>query len=293
MAIKKTKSRRVFEILNAVFMVFLMVVTIYPVLYIIAASFSDPSRFLVHSGLLWKPLGFTLVAYEKALAHPQIMHSYLNTIIIVVGGVFVSVILTAIGAYFLTRKNVMLQKPLAFLIIFTMFFSGGLIPFYFTVKDVGLLDNLLALILPTAINTFNLIIMRTGFAAIPDSLEESARIDGAGHITILFRIVLPLAMPTIAVMILYYGVFQWNSWFNAMIFIDSADKWPLQLVLRQILVMSDTQSMMTGMDVGSQMAVSETIKYAVIVISTLPILLVYPFLQKYFVKGIMIGAVKG
>ena len=135
--------------------------------------------------------------------------------------------------------------------------------------------------------------MRTGFAAIPDSLEESARIDGAGHITILYRIVLPLAMPTIAVMVLYYGVSQWNSWFNAMIFIDTADKWPLQLVLRQILVMSDTQSMMTGMDAGSQMAVSETIKYAVIVISTLPILLVYPFLQKYFVKGVMVGAVKG
>ncbi len=293
MAIKKTKSRRVFEVLNALFMMFLMLITIYPILYIISASFSEPSRFLVHSGLLWKPLGFTLIAYEKALVHPQIMHSYLNTIMIVVGGVFVSVILTALGAYFLTRKNVMLQKPLAFLIIFTMFFSGGLIPFYFTVKDVGLLDNLLALILPTAINTFNLIIMRTGFAAIPDSLEESARIDGAGHITILYRIVLPLAMPTIAVMVLYYGVSQWNSWFNAMIFIDTADKWPLQLVLRQILVMSDTQSMMTGMDAGSQMAVSETIKYAVIVISTLPILLVYPFLQKYFVKGVMVGAVKG
>ena len=293
MAIKKTKSRRVFEVLNALFMMFLMLITIYPILYIISASFSEPSRFLVHSGLLWKPLGFTLIAYEKALVPPQIMHSYLNTIMIVVGGVFVSVILTALGAYFLTRKNVMLQKPLAFLIIFTMFFSGGLIPFYFTVKDVGLLDNLLALILPPAINTFNLIIMRTGFAAIPDSLEESARIDGAGHITILYRIVLPLAMPTIAVMVLYYGGSQWNSWFNAMIFIDTADKWPLQLVLRQILVMSDTQSMMTGMDAGSQMAVSETIKYAVIVISTLPILLVYPFLQKYFVKGVMVGAVKG
>jgi putative aldouronate transport system permease protein len=174
-----------------------------------------------------------------------------------------------------------------------MFFSGGLIPFYFTVKQLGLYNNLWALIFPTAVNTFNLMVMRTGFEAIPDAIEESARLDGAGHIRILFKIALPLAMPTVAVMILYYGVAHWNSWFNAMLFLDAAELWPLQLVLRQILLVNDTQSMITGVDAGSQMAVSETIKYAVIVIATLPILCVYPFLQKYFVKGVMVGAVKG
>ena len=168
------------------------------------------------------------------------------------------------------------------------------IPLYLTVtQDFGLQDSLWSLILPVAINTFNLMIMRTGLAAVPASLEESARIDGAGHFTILFRIVLPLAMPTVAVMILYYGVFHWNSWFNASLFITSPDKYPLQLVLRQILLANDTASMTGGVDAGSQLAVSETLKYAIIVIATVPILCVYPFLQRYFVKGVMIGAVKG
>jgi putative aldouronate transport system permease protein len=257
------------------------------------ASFSEPLKFTIHRGALLTPLGFTLTAYEKALSHPQIMGSYLNTVFIVAAGVLVNILLTAIGAYFLSRKNVLFKTHITLIIIFTMFFSGGLIPFYFTVKQLGLYNNLWALIFPTAVNTFNLMVMRTGFEAIPDALEESARLDGAGHIRILFKIVLPLAMPTVAVMILYYGVSHWNSWFNAMLFLDAAELWPLQLVLRQILLVNDTQSMITGVDAGSQMAVSETIKYAVIVIATLPILCVYPFLQKYFVKGVMIGAVKG
>ena len=209
-------------------------------------------------------------------------------------GVTVNIILTSIAAYFLSRQNILWQRPFAFLIIFTMYFSGGLIPLYLTVtQDFMLQDSLWALNLPVAINTFNLMIMRSGFSAIPARLEESARIDGAGHVIILFRIVLPLAMPTVAVMILYYGVAHWNSWFNASLFITEPSKYPLQLVLRQILLINDTESMTGGVDAGSQLAVSETLKYAVIVIATLPILCIYPFLQKYFVKGVMIGAVKG
>ncbi len=293
MIIKKTPQRRIFEVVNILIMVALVIVTLYPMLYIIMASFSEPLEFLAHRGLLVRPLGFSTLAYEKAMVHPLLFPSYLNTIFVVVVGVVVNIIMTSIAAYFLSRQNVLWQRPIAFLIIFTMYFSGGLIPLYLTVQDFGLQDSLWSLILPVAINTFNLMIMRTGFASIPISLEESARIDGAGHFIILFKIVLPLAMPTVAVMILYYGVYHWNSWFNASLFITDAKKYPLQLVLRQILLINDTESMTGGVDAGSQLAVSETLKYAVIVIATLPILCIYPFLQKYFVKGVMIGAVKG
>ena len=180
------------------------------------------------------------------------------------------------------------------MIMFTMIFSGGLIPFYIAVRDIHLTGSLWSLILPTAINTYNMIILRTAFAAIPDSLEESARIDGAGHMVILFRIILPLAKATLAVVALYYAVGIWNSWFNASLFLQGqADKWPLQLVLRQILIVNDTNSMTIGASMGDREAIGESIKYAIIVISTLPILCIYPFVQKYFVKGVMIGAVKG
>jgi len=292
--IRKTLSRKIFELSNIIFLSLLMIVAFYPVVHIIMASFSEPLKFLSHTGPLFKPVGnFTFIAYVNAFKHPQIMGAYGNTIFIVVVGVAVNIVFTAIGAYFLSRKNVLFQAPVAILIIITMFFSGGLIPFYFTVKGLGLYNSIWALILPVSINTFNLLVMKTGFAAIPDSIEESAHLDGAGHFTILFKLVIPLALPTVAVMVLYYGVSHWNSWFNALLFINKPEKYPLQLVLRQILLANETSSMTIGIDAGAELAVSETIKYAVIVISTLPILLVYPFLQKYFVKGIMIGAVKG
>lgn len=293
MKIKTTPQRKIFEIFNGLFLILLMIVTLYPLLYVLFASFSDPIQFMGYNGLLFKPLGFTLAAYEKAFQHPLILSAYGMTLLIVVVGTTLNVILTAIAAYFLSRQDVLWQRPIAFLIIFTMYFSGGLVPLYLTVRDLMLYNTFWALILPVAINTFNLMIMRTGFAAIPHSLEESARIDGAGHFTILFKIVLPLAMPTVAVMILYYGVYHWNTWFNASIFLKDQALYPLQLVLRQILITSDTSAMTTGVDAGAQLAVSETIKYAVIVIATLPILCIYPFLQKHFVKGVMIGAVKG
>jgi putative aldouronate transport system permease protein len=179
------------------------------------------------------------------------------------------------------------------MIVVTMYFNGGLIPFYLTVKALHLDNSYLALIFPVAINTFNLIIMRTSFASIPDSLEESARIDGASHFNILFRIIIPLSKATIAVMILYYSVGHWNSWFNAMIFIRKRELFPLQLILREILIQNDTSNMSIGVDAMDRESVAESIKYAIIIVATLPILTIYPFLQKYFVKGVMIGAVKG
>lgn len=292
MKIKKTKSRRGFELLNGIILSAIVLLTIYPMLYIFFASVSDSSRLMSHSGFLFKPLGFTTLAFQKAFEHPLIITSYINTLYIVVVSLVINILLTAVGAYFLSRRDVLFQKIITIMIIFTMYFQGGLIPTYFNIRDLGLYNSTWALILPVAINTFNLIIMRTGFQAVPVSLEESATLDGAGHFTILFRVIMPLVMPTVAVMILYYGVAHWNSWFNASLYLNDAQKYPLQLVLRQILITNDTQQMTLGVDAGSTMAISETIKYAVIVIATVPILCIYPFLQKYFVKGATVGAVK-
>ncbi len=208
-------------------------------------------------------------------------------------GLIFNILLTSMGAYFLSRKNIMLKKVVMFMIVFTMFFNGGMIPNYFLINSLKLDNSLWALIIPSAINTFNLIIMRTAFQSIPDSLEESAKLDGAGHFTILFRIILPLSLPTLAVIVLYYGVGHWNAWFNAMLYLRRREMFPLQLILREILIINDTSAMMAGGSfAGDQDLVSETIKYAVIMVATVPILVLYPFLQKYFVKGALIGSVK-
>jgi len=193
----------------------------------------------------------------------------------------------------LSRRNWMFQKVMVLSVIFTMYFSGGLIPFYLTVRDLRLDNTLWSLILPTAISTYNLIIMRTAFAAVPESLEESAKLDGASHFVILTRIMIPLVGPTIAVLVLYYGVGHWNSWFNAMIFLRDRSEYPLQLILREILIQNSLNDMTMGEGMADREMIAETIKYAVIVVSTVPILCLYPFLQKYFVKGVMIGALKG
>ncbi|TCL53672.1 carbohydrate ABC transporter membrane protein 2 (CUT1 family) [Hydrogenispora ethanolica] len=288
----KSSRDRIFDFINITLLTFLMVITLYPFLYVIFASLSDPSRIMAYPGLLYKPLGFSLGAYKAVIKNPNIFTGYVNTCFLVTVGVAVNITMTALGAYFLSRKNVLWGKVVMFFIVFTMFFNGGLIPLYFTVKGLRLDNSLCALILPTAINTFNLIIMRTAFMAIPDSIEESAKIDGAGHLLILFRIIVPLAMPTIAVMILFYGVGHWNAWFQAMIFLQNRELFPLQLILREILLMNDSFQMAMGANVGDQEMISETIKYAVIIVATLPILCLYPFLQKYFVKGVMVGSLK-
>ena len=205
----------------------------------------------------------------------------------------INLLLTSLGAYFLSRRNVLLKGAIMGMIIFTMFFSGGLIPMYLTVKNLHLLNSLWSLILPGAISTYNMIILRTSFASIPTTLEEAAQIDGAGHIRILFQIILPLSKSIIAVMILYYGVGYWNGWFNASIYLDERNLFPLQLVLREILLANDTSAMTQGVGFADGISIAETVKYAVIIVSTLPILCIYPFMQKYFDKGVMIGALKG
>ncbi|WP_052486992.1 carbohydrate ABC transporter permease [Gordoniibacillus kamchatkensis] len=271
----------------------LVIVTLYPLFYVAFASFSDAGRLVAHRGFLYAPLGFSLEAYAGVFKNPGILTGYRNTLFILVFGVAVNLIVTALGAYVLSRKNVLWNNFFMIVIVLTMFFSGGLIPLYLIVKGVGLIDSLWSTIIPFAVNTFNLIIMRTAFQAVPDSLEESAKIDGANHWTILMRIIVPLSMPVIAVMILYYAVEKWNGWFYAAIFIKDHKLYPLQLILREILISNSTESMATDASNADRFQIGETIKYATIMVATVPILCVYPFVQKYFVKGVMVGALKG
>ncbi len=283
---------RVFTIFNTVLMLLLVVATLYPVYHVVMASVSDSNRLIAHQGPLLAPLGFSWEAYARVLNNPNIFSGYANTFIVLFVGTFVNLLFTALGAYGLSRKF-MLRKPIMLAIIFTMYFSGGLIPTYLLINNwLHMGNSLLALIIPVAVSTWNLIIMRTSFEALPESLIESAKIDGSGEFGILFRIVVPLSMPVIAVMILYYGVAHWNSWFNAMLFIRSRELFPLQIILREILIINDTNSMQLGDAMADQEGIRESIKYATIVVATLPILCIYPFLQRFFAKGVMIGAVK-
>lgn len=291
--IKPTLGERIFDIVNVLIMLILIVLTLYPMLYILFSSLSEGNRLISFNGVLLWPQGFSLEGYKAVLSNSTIMQGFKNTLFILTIGLAINMTLTALGAYFLSREGVLLQKPIMFFIVFTMFFSGGLVPFFLIVKSYGLLNSLWSLILPTAVSTFNLIITRTYFLSIPKELEESAFLDGAGHFTILFRIFIPLSMPVVAVLILYYGVGHWNSWFNAMIFLRDQDLFPIQLVVRNIILENDNANMIGTTTLIQSRDVAETLKYAAIIVTTAPILLLYPFLQKYFVKGVMVGALKG
>jgi putative aldouronate transport system permease protein len=291
---KKSFGEMAFNVFNVAFMALMIVVTLYPFVYVFMSSVSDSTRLLSHTGLLLKPLGFNTEAYTMVFRNPNIISGFRNTLLIVSIGTTLNLIVTCLGAYVLSRKGVPWARPVMLLIVFTMFFSGGLIPTYLLVNNwLGLGNSLAAILIPGLISTWNLIILRTSFQSIPESLIESARIDGAQDFTILFRIVIPLSMPVIAVMILFYSVGHWNSWFSAMIYLRDRSLFPLQLILREILIQNSTQFMASDASSGDLEAIGESIKFATIIIATVPILVVYPFLQKYFVKGVMIGSVKG
>ena len=222
----------------------------------------------------------------------SIWKSYLNTLIYVVGGTALGITMTSLGAYTLSRKYFLPAGTLMLLISFTMLFNGGLIPNYILIQKLGLLDSRLALILPTAISVFNLVILRTSFLGIPDSLEESAKLDGANDMQIFLRIVLPLSKASLAVIILFIAVMHWNSWFSASLYLTSRSKYPLQIILREILV--DGSTNMTSAGANASITIYKTlIKYCTVIVATLPILLIYPFIQKYFTRGVMVGAIKG
>lgn len=292
---KKTIGNIIFDSINVIFMIILMLACLYPMAYVLFASISNPKLLSQHQGILFRPLGFTLKGYELVLDNPNIKNGYINTLIYVIAGTLVNLVMTSLGAYVVSRKNLFWQKYIMFIITFTMFFGGGLIPYYLVVQKLGLINRRLSLIITSAISTWNLIVMRTSFMSIPDSLEESAKLDGANDFTVLFRIILPVSKATLAVMTLFYAVGHWNSWFSAMIFLRDRKLFPLQLILREILITNDTKDMTLITD-ASQLADQDIYKslvqYCTIIVATLPILFIYPFLQKYFVKGVMIGSLK-
>ena len=292
--IKRSKGEIIFEIINIILLAIVGIICLYPMLYVLFASFSEPARLMAHSGILMSPLGWYLEAYEKVFTNKQIWVAYGNTFFYVIAGTSISLVITSTFAFVLSRKGLYWNKFLSMFALVTMYFGGGMIPVFLTVKDLGLLDTRWAILLPTALSTYNMIIMRSGFAAVPEALEEAAEIDGASPARTFLSIVLPLALPTVAVIALYYAVSQWNAWFNAAIYLTSQELLPLQLYLRKILKDTDVSEFTAGGGVADANALmlAEVIKYATTIVSVIPILMVYPFIQKYFTKGVMVGAVK-
>ena len=280
MKVKMSTGEKIFSVINYIFLALVAAACLYPMLYVLFASFSNSNQLMRHTGILLWPLGFNTSAYEMVFKNPMIARGYLNTMFVLVMSLILQITLTSLGAYFLSRRNVMFQKPIMLLITFTMFFSGGMIPTYLNMKSLHLTGSLWGLILPFMISVYNMIILKTSFASIPESLIEAARIDGASHLKVL------------AVMVLYYGVGVWNGWFWASAILRDREMYPLQLVLREILLQNSTSNMTGGTGVADVESVAATVKYATIMVATVPILCIYPFLQKYFAAGVMVGAVK-
>jgi putative aldouronate transport system permease protein len=274
-----------------VVLVIFTLLCLYPVWYVIAASLSNTSELMLNPGFMLWPKEVVVGAYKMVFENAMLMNGFKNSLTILGIGLPINMILTVLCAYFMSCKGMLFKKPLVAMVMFTMFFGGGMIPAYLNVKDLKLYNTLFALVLPGALSVYNTIICKTAIEGIPDSLRESAYIDGANDFHVLFNIVLPLIKPTLAVLVLYYGVAHWNSWFTASIYIRDNELLPVQNIIRSILLSNaDLNGAASGNDYN---AYAETIKYAAIVITTFPIMCIYPFLQKYFAKGVMIGAVKG
>ncbi len=291
-----SRGDRIFEVTIYTILVIIMIVTLYPLIYVLSASLSDPMSIVKGEVWLW-PKHFTLSSYYKVFDNEDILMGYRNSAIYLVVGTTVNIVMTTLGAYVLSRPDLRGRNFLALMFTFTLLFNGGLIPTYLVYKNMlGLYNNLWVMVIPSAVSVWNLIIMRTYFqTSIPGELHEAAVIDGCSNIKTLTSIVLPLSKPIIAVMIMYYGVAHWNAYFTALIYLNDHWRLPLQMVIRNILI-QDNMGAMTGGDGESlvdQLLLVEGMRYAVIVVSSLPMLLLYPLVQKHFVKGVMMGAVKG
>ena len=290
--IKAGREDRIFNITVTVISLVVLVIVLYPLYFVIIASISSPEDISLGK-VRFLPSGINFAAYKFVLEEWKIWRGYLNTIFYTFFGTLLGTSVTLMAAFALSRKDLFGRNVITKLFVFTMFFSGGLIPTYLNIRELGMLDSIWSLIVPGAITTSNLIIMRSAFLSVPDSLSEAAKIDGANHVQILFQVMLPLVKATLAVMVLYYAVSHWNAWFNASIYLRTPSKYPLQLVLRNILVESQTGEMMQDIGAARSPQVQQLLKYALIVVSSVPIISIYPFLQKFFQKGVMMGAVKG
>lgn len=288
-------TRKAFSLGDAlvtVIMLLIILVTLYPFIYVISMSFSSPQYVLSKDVYFW-PKGFSVGSYKLILGDPDVISGFLNSIWYTVVGTAVSIALTCSAAYVLSRPRFFLRRQLMFFMVLTMFISGGLVPLYVVVSELGLYNTRWSIILPYAVSTFNLIVARTYFEGIPVSLDEAAKIDGANDWTILLKIILPLAKPIIAVLLLFYGVGYWNSYFAPLIFLADKELQPIQLYLRSILITSTMSAASQSANVGIERALmNEQLKYSTIVISVFPITILYPFVQKYFTQGVMIGSVK-
>ena len=292
---RQSTGDRVFEIVNTALLALILLVILYPLWFVVIASVSDPAKVVAGDVLLW-PAGVSFEAYRMVFRDSMIMTGYRNTLYYTILGTAINLVMTVLAAYPLSRKDWVGRGFFMAVVMFTMFFSGGTIPTYLLMNDLGLINTTWAIVLPGAVSVYNAIVMRTFFInSIPLELQEAAQVDGCSNTRLLLRIVLPLSKPILAVMVLFYGVAHWNAFFGALIYITESDRYPLQLVLRSILIQNTaSQDMLGEVDtLGNRVMLAETIKYALIIVSTLPMLVLYPFLQRFFEKGVMVGSVKG
>ncbi len=297
--IHRSRSDVIFDTVIFIILTLILVIVAYPLWWVIISSFSEPAA--VNGGkVVWLPVGFTLKGYSEVFSDDSIVTSFINSVIITVGGVLINLAVTLPTAYALSRDKFSGKKIITWFYVVTMFFGGGLIPTYLVVKSVHLLNNWLALILPGCLSVYNMIVARTFFKSnIPEELYEAASIDGCTQGRFFFKIALPLSGAITAILVLYYGIGHWNSYFSALIYITDRKLWPLQMVLRSILITNETALQQTATTPEARAAMNEkkqlieVMKYSLIIISSLPTLILYPFIQKHFVKGVMVGSVKG
>ncbi|WP_391573542.1 carbohydrate ABC transporter permease [Cohnella sp.] len=291
---RKTLSDRLFDLCNTALFIVVLIVILYPLYFILIASVSDPVA--VNSGKVWFwPANVSWKGYAAIVNHHQIWLGYRNSLFYAVLGAGISTAVTISGGYALSRKDLFGRKIIMLFILFTMFFQGGLIPTYILVKNLGMLDTMWAMVIPGAVSAFQIVIVRTFFQqTIPDELLEASMVDGCNNLRFFFRIVLPLSLPIIAVIVLFNAVAQWNSYFKALVYLSSEELQPLQIILRRILIENQSSEMMGDLNSAQEKAKqAELVKYGLVIVASLPMMVLYPFLQKYFVKGMMIGSVKG
>lgn len=293
---KRSVSRVIFNIFNYGFMVLFSFICLIPIWHVAMASISDPRLLMASKGVLLKPLGeITWDGYAMVLTNKSIITGYVNTLFYVFATTVIMTLGTLVAGFLLSRQNFKLKGPLGIGIMFTMMFSGGLIPSYMVVRGLGMTNTRWAMLIPGVLNAFYIMMLKSAFEQLPGSYEESAKLDGAGPLTILFRILVPLLKATIAVVVMFNVIQQWNSWFNASIYLTKTrEYWPLQLFMREILINNDSSKMATSLDAEKASSfVGNLVKYCVTMVGTLPLLCAYPFAQKYFVTGVQMGGVKG
>jgi putative aldouronate transport system permease protein len=289
----KSLGGRIFDVFNYLFMALLILAMLYPLYYVFITSISNGMA-VMQGRVDLLPIGPTLDTFKVLLQNESIFVSMKNTVIYTVFGTVVSLVMSCLCAYPLSRPAFSGRRALTGVVVLTMFFSGGMIPLYLVVRSLNMLDTIWAVILPVSINTYNMIIIRTSFSAVPESMIESAQLDGANDFTILFRFVIPVSKAVLATMLLFYAVSYWNSYFNEMLYLNSSSKYPMQIILRNMLISGIFSEEATSKGASSGFTVSDsTLRAAVIIFTTLPILIVYPFVQRHFVKGVMIGSLKG